>query len=60
MAKITFAHEAQGTMDIPDDFQPTQYGVQWMDAGEMHLVPWSALSQLSWRPAQPETAVISS
>lgn len=60
MAQITLVNAEQGK-EIPDDFQPTQYGLQWMgDAGEMHLIPWSALTELRWTPAQPETAVISS
>ncbi len=61
MAQITFALREHGTKEIPDDFQPTQYGVQWMDdVGDMHLVPWSAFTELRWTPTQPETAVISS
>lgn len=61
MAHITFALTEDETEEIPDDFQPTQYGVQWMDdVGDMHLVPWSAFAELRWTPTQPETAVISS
>lgn len=54
MAQITFALREHGTKEIPDDFQ-------WMDdVGDMHLVPWSAFTELRWTPTQPETAVISS
>ena len=35
--------EEVSCLEIPDDFQPTPYGVQWMDGvGDMHPVPWSA------------------